>query len=469
MPSNLYDRRKFLKMAAGAAGSVPLIGTARALGAGLPMRAESIKGPVKSVVIPTHEWAGDTDERLDFPGDWNVQVMEMKGANAPVLSSQQIGSRFEQPIGTMPLRAIVSGKRRVVITFDDLTRPTPMYSVMPWIMGELAAAGVRDENVLMIGAFGSHRAMTQSEVEMKLGQEAARRFAWQNHNVFENVKEIGTTSFKNRVKVNQTFLAGDCKICISGVKGHEQAGLSGGAKAVMPGVAGLDTIQYNHWTLFPRAKNAAALKVVHNEVRDDMIEAARLAKVDFSVQIVMSQHRQPVGVYTGDIVWAHQAAARQAVQHYITPTLKDADIVVANGYPVNNQAFRAQWWFDRSLRAGGTGVLIVQHPLGNDAIHWLNARVTGQGGHTYFDLEDHNKKQHLRRGTSMIVYSQYLTRNMINSYPPQTQFASRWDEVVQMLRERHQGQPKVAVYPYAGMQEQEPKGAAGFQPVGSMG
>ena len=454
MPSNLYDRRKFLKMI-GVAGTVPLIGTSTAFGFSQPAHASSIKGSVKTVTIPTHEWTGDINERLDFPGDWEVEVEEMQGANAPVLNWQQINNRLDQPIGTLPLQGIVAGKERVIITFDDLTRPTPIYTVMPWIMGQLKAAGVPDENVLLMGAFGSHRAMTQTEVEMKLGQDPARRFAWQNHNVFENMKQVGTTSLKNQVKLNRTFVASDCKICISGVKGHEQAGLSGGAKAVLPGVASLDTIQYNHWTILPRTKTAGTFKVFHNEVRQDMIEAARMANVDFSVQIVMNQHRMPVGVFSGDIVAAHQAAARMAVNHYITPTVKDADIVVANAYPVNNQAFRAQWWFDRSLREGGTGVLIIQHPLGNDPVHWLNERMNGKGGKNYYDMVDRMQKWWLPRGTAMIVYSQYLTRNMINSYPPQTKFATNWDDVVRMLQERHRNQPRVAVYPYAGMQEQQ--------------
>ena len=66
--------------------------------------------------------------------------------------------------------------------------------------------------------------------------------------------------------------------------------MSGGAKAVMPGVAGLDTIQYNHWALLPRTKTAGTFKVFQNEVRLDMIEAARMAQVDFTVQIVTNQN-----------------------------------------------------------------------------------------------------------------------------------------------------------------------------------
>jgi nickel-dependent lactate racemase len=453
--SNIYDRRMFLKLAGVAAGWVPLIGTAMASAPNQPTHATSIKGSSKSVVIPTHEWAGDLSERLDFPGDWQVEVMDMKGAKTAGLSPQQIAQALGKPFGAPPLREVVAGKKRIVITFDDLTRPTPTYALMPWLMSELQAAGVKDEQVLLLGAFGSHRAMTQMEVQAKLGKEPAYRYAWQNHNVFENTKEIGTTSFRNRVKLNQTFLAADCKICLTGVKGHEQAGLSGGAKAVMPGVAALDTIQYNHWTILPHSKHAATFKVFHNEVRQDMIEAARMANVNFSVQMVINQHRQPVGVYSGDIVWAHEAAARLAVQNYITPTVKNADIVVANAYPVSAQSFRAQWWMDRSLRDGGTGVLIIQQSLGIDPVHWLNARVTGRGSSTYFDLTERRVNSRLPRNTGLIVYSQYLTRSMMNDYSSATHFATKWDDVIQVLRQRHPGQPLVAVYPYAGMQEQE--------------
>jgi nickel-dependent lactate racemase len=432
-----------------------LIGTALAAAPYQPTRASSLKGSAKSVVIPTHEWAGELDERLDFPGDWEIEVLQMKGYQVPVLTPQQIGNSLDKPIGARSLREIAAGKRRVAITFDDLTRPTPSFTVMPWIIGELKAAGVRDEDILLLAAYGSHRAMTLTEVQKKLGADIASRFAWLNHNVFENVKEVGVTTFHNRIKLNQTFLAADLKICVSGVKAHEQAGVSGGAKAILPGLASLDTIEYNHRVILPNTRTAGTFKVFRNEMRLDMIEAARMAKVDFSVQILINQRRRPVYVFSGDIVAAHQAAARAAVSHYCTLTARNADIVVANAYPVNNQAFRARWWINRAVRDGGTGVLIIQHPLGLDPVHWLSARGSGRDGSTYFDMMERRSKSQLPRGTGLVVYSQYLTRAMMSSYPLATRFASKWDEVIKLLRERHKGQARVAVYPYGGMQEEE--------------
>ena len=453
MPDRLF-RRDFLKRG-GALASVPLIGTALADSPFQSTEAPSLRGSARSVVIPTHEWAGELDERLDFPADWEVEVFQMKGSQAPVLTPRQIEATLSKPIGARPLRELAVGKKRVAVTFDDLTRPTPSSAVMPWVMGELRAAGVKDEDILLIAAYGSHRAMTLTEVQMKVGKEIANRYAWLNHNVFENVKEVGVTSFKNRIRLNQSFVAADLKICVSGVKAHEQAGLSGGAKAILPGLASLDTIEYNHRTILPNTKTAGTFKVFKNEMRLDMIEAARMVKVDFSVQIIANQKRRPVHVFSGDIVEAHQAAARVAVNHYVTPSAKAPDIVVSNAYPVNNQAFRARWWIDRTLKDGGTGVLIIQHPLGLDPIHWLSARASGKNGATSFDMMESRRRTKLPRGTGLVVYSQYLTRMMMNSYPPATRFATKWDEVVSILRERHKGAARVAVYPYGGIQEED--------------
>ena len=379
----------------------------------------------------------------------------MKGSRAPALSPQQIAATLAQPIGAQPLRELAAGKKRVAVTFDDLTRPTPASSVMPWVTAELRAAGVKDEDVLFLAAYGSHRAMTLTEVQLKLGKPVADNYAWLNHNVFENVKQVGVTTYGNRIKLNQTFLDADLKVCVSGVKAHEQAGVSGGAKAVLPGLASLDTIEYNHRTILPNTRTAGTFKVFRNEMRLDMIEAARMAKVDFTVQIVIDQRRRPVRVFSGDILAAHQAAARVAANHYVTPSPAHADIVVSNAYPVNNQAFRARWWIDRTLKEGGTGVLIIQHPLGLDPIHWLSARAAGSKGASQYDMMESRRKTRLKPGTGLIVYSQYLTRMMKNAYPPDTRFANDWNEVVKMLRERHKGSAKVAVLPYGGIQEEE--------------
>jgi hypothetical protein len=107
------------------------------------------------------------------------------------------------------------------------------------------------------------------------------------------------------------------------------------------------------------------------------------------------------------------------------------------------------------VKQGGTGVLIIQHPLGYDPVHYLNNKVAGARGQTYWDLHRHTPRPG-PKGSHTIVYSQYMSRTMMDNYGTDADFCTTWADVVKILRQRHTGSDvKVAVYPYAGMQHQE--------------
>ena len=66
--------------------ATPLIGTAMAQTPFQVKAVSKLKGSAKSVVIPTHEFAGPNgapwiEERLDFPASWDLHVMDMAGHN----------------------------------------------------------------------------------------------------------------------------------------------------------------------------------------------------------------------------------------------------------------------------------------------------------------------------------------------------------------------------------------------------
>jgi nickel-dependent lactate racemase len=438
---------------------VPLIGTATAVGAYQPTNVAALKGSAKSVVIPTHEWQGNRDERLDFPNNWEINVQEPGGYNAPALTPQQIAQALSKSIGTKPLREIAAGRRSAVVTFDDITRGTPIWAVAPWVVAELKAAGIKEDRILFMCAVGSHRMNFREDIQKKLGKDIATRYAHQVHNCYINLKNVGTTSYKTPVAINQTFMEADLRVCISGLKVHDNAGYGGGAKSILPGVASLATITDNHDKFFNRNPTTGPLKVFKNELHLDMLEAARLAKVDFTVQVIYNKKLQPSHVYSGDIRDAHHTAVRVAAKHWGTPTFKDADIVVANGYPLDTQASHGQGWIKRSLKDGGTGVLIVQHPLLVDYIHgWLN-QAAGRDGTGYFTMLDRRNTPapNATAGSksALVVYSQYLDKTLKDSYPKDTLFATKWEEVTKILLERHKGDARVAVYPCGGNQHEQ--------------
>jgi nickel-dependent lactate racemase len=363
---------------------------------------------------------------------------------------------IRKPIGARQLRDLAAGKKSAVITFDDLTRPTPTSVVAPLVIEELLAAGVPEERIFFMGSYGTHRNLEQDEVARKLGKELLQRFAWVNHNTWDNLKEIGTTKHGNVVKINRSFAAADLRITISGVKIHAFAGYGGGSKAILPGVTGIDTVDYNHVTVMKTMTRppAGVVPMFKNEVRLDMDEAARLANVDFSVQILYNGKRQVTHIFAGDIIDAHRAACRTAVQHYQTKAVAGPDIVVCNTYPQTTQGGRYKW--ASTVREGGTCVLILQHPQGLSAMHYWEQRRSHLNGKTDLDILA-MPREPLPGNVQVIVYSQYMDKRQMLKFPAKTTLTSTWAEVLQQLQTRHKGDARVAIYPYAALQHMENK------------
>jgi nickel-dependent lactate racemase len=448
------NRRRFLALAG--TGAASLVGTSLLSPRGWARPRPPALAGDNTVTIRTHEHFGDIEEQLTFPSTWKLEVQHMKGHGRAGLTSTQIREKLNRPIETPPLREIAAGKKTAVITFDDLTRPTPVKDVLPLLVEELRAAGLKDENIIFLTSFGTHRPLTHEEARAKLGDWVVDKFAWLNHNIWENLVEVGVTSQRNKIKVNYHFAQADVRITVSGIKAHGTAGYGGGGKAVLPGVAWVESIDFFHRTITGLGTNPSVgtAKVFESDVRHDMEEAARLAEVQFSVQIVYNERREPTEIFAGDIVAAHHAACRMANGYLRTPTAQDADIVVANAYPQNRQAASSLRWARRSLREGGSAVLIAQHPDAMSTIHYLQERWQYRG-HPYWELMEMDNKPVDQAG-QLIVFSQYMQKRDVNRISAKhVHLARTWDDVLGLLGKHHHTDARVAVYPYAAIQHHE--------------
>lgn len=446
-------RREFLRRAGlgvAALGSGPIWSWATE-GQGGPPEPRRQNGGWAS--IPTREHYGDTEERLQIPPSWDLKVYEMAGHSSPVLTPQQVQQRIESPIGAKRLADLARGKRTAVITFDDLTRPTPTLDVVPQVIAELKLGGIKDENILFLTSYGTHRPIHQIDATRKLG-EFAERYAWLNHNIFENLADVGRTSRGNRIMLNRHFMQADLRITISGIKLHGNAGYGGGAKAILPGIAWIESIDYFHRTIAGVGgntnKTAGPFKVFKNEVRLDMVDAARLARVDFSVQILSNGYRKVIGLYAGDIVEAHHAACREANRLLRTERAQNADVVLANAYPQNLQATHSLSWLRPCVREGGTAVLMIQHPEGLEEWHYLNER-RGYDARPFYET-GHPSGWDIKQAGQFVVYSSYLQQRDRVRFPARTIFTRTWADTVAAINKGHRNGASVALYPYGGIQ-----------------
>jgi nickel-dependent lactate racemase len=330
------------------------------------------------VVVKTNEFFGDQSIELEFPKNWEVDEVKMVGHDAPAMTDDEIRDAFSHPIGTKTIGELSRGKRgRIVITVDDLARPTPACRVLPFIARELKDSGIADDQIIIIGAVGTHHPMNMQDFALKVGPEIIAKYDVINHNPFEHFDELGRTSYGTPLKINYEFAKADLRIVICGVKKHNFAGSGGSGKAVIPGVSSIDTIAWNH-TVIPHPDDDATAnftwKIKGNDPRNDMQEAARMAGVDVVVNCTYNGNRDLIGLHVGDLddAW-YEAVKFCYTMHSGRPPLRKADVVVVNAYPIANQGIDWSGASD-SLKEGGLAIAVSQHPWGPAAVHYHEER-----------------------------------------------------------------------------------------------
>ncbi len=411
-------------------------------------------GDVKKVVeLPQRAWFGDDTLTLPFPPDWDLTVCKMAGHDAPPIKDEEIKRAFANPIGIQTISEQAKGKKEVVILVDDLTRATPTAPIIPYVLKEIHKAGISKDHVRFIMAIGAHKTPTREDWVKKVGEEIISEYMTYNHNVYDHFVDIGMTSRGTPVKLNREFMSCDFRVAVGGVKVHGFAGFGGGAKMILPGVASMDTIVYNHITVSKRYADPTVGmgKVVKNIVRLDMEETAKMAGVNAKVDIVFNNKREPVKVFVGDVVSAHREAHTFARDFYKTQPYLNADIVVLNTYPMEDEATICLHWGNASVRQGGDVVMIVQAVEGQ-VHHYAYGRFGsnyGGGCWTAPWLRDPVPK-----AEKIYVYTQYPWYRDMKSIgkSEKVYYTTKWDEIVQKLRAKHGDKAKVAVYPYATIQ-----------------
>jgi nickel-dependent lactate racemase len=257
----------------------------------------------------------------------------------PALSwPKDFRAAFGTPIKTPPLHDIARGARRVTVIVSDSTRGVPTAKVMPMILEELASAGIRKGDITVIIATGVHRSATEDEISEIVGKERLSGLNVISHDPYDADKLVylGKTSFGTPIEVSRTVFEADLRIVVGKVEPHEFAGFSGGRKSVLPGIASERTIAINHSPEMLMSPEARPGQLEENPIHLDMIEAAGMLKIHFTVDLVLNQAGETVGIFTGDLIGAHLAAVK-FMRSFCQISLKQRpDIIVTTpGRPLN--------------------------------------------------------------------------------------------------------------------------------------
>lgn len=301
----------------------------------------------------------------------------------PGTAEELVAAALRHPSGTPPLRELAQRTylpgQRIAILIDDCTRKTPTAQILPLVLAELAAAGVPPHDITIIVALGTHRPLTKGELQTKLGAAAHRGYTIVNQPCTDadGFVEVGQmTSLQGGVElptipaqINRHVLHADLRISIGMITPHLDAGFSGGAKMVLPGVCSLATVDAFH---------LASAFVPSNQLGDpdaplrQLLEAfvARHAPLHFIVNVVLGLDGSLCACVAGDPIAAHRRGVEEARRVYGVRIARRYPVVVANCAPYDQdlwQSIKGAWAGDLVTADGGTLILFTAAPEGNSS------------------------------------------------------------------------------------------------------
>ena len=270
-----------------------------------------------------------------------------------------VTTALRNPIGQRPLAEAVQPADHVIVIVTDNTRACPDDILLPPILAELERVVPRD-HITIIVALGLHPPLGHGELCSLLGEQIVAQYCVVNHDP-ASVVNIGTTSRGTPVDINPIVVNADFRLSTGFIEPHFFAGFSGGRKSIAPGVFGRNSAFVNHGFRMIADPLARAGITKGNPIHEDMVEQARMAGLDFIVNVLLNSEKRITSVYAGDLVAAHEAGcavARRMVGVH-TPHRADITITSNSGAPLDLDLYQTVKGMDTAALVTRDGGIIL--------------------------------------------------------------------------------------------------------------
>jgi nickel-dependent lactate racemase len=308
---------------------------------------------------------------LDIPEDrlQGVLVSNLHSFKTEKTQRELVEDALQNPIGTSKLSTLAQGKKNIVLIASDHTRPVPSKAIIPPMLKEIRKGNPNADITILI-ATGCHRETSKEELVNKFGAEVVEQEKILVHDSDSSpLVKIGTLPSGGECILNKLVVDADLVVAEGFIEPHFFAGFSGSRKSILPGVASRTTVLANHCSEFIAHPKARTGILEGNPIHEDMVWAARKAKLAFIVNVVINAEKEAIFAVAGDMEAAHEEGCR-FLSSLCKVDAKPADIVISTngGYPLDQniyQAVKGMTAAEATVKQGGVIIMLAKS---NDGI-----------------------------------------------------------------------------------------------------
>ena len=308
---------------------------------------------------------GRSHHTVHLPDTIPYEMLEAAPVAQPENFEQQLSSEIEKGLDNA-VRAMNKKRIRTVsVAVPDETRPVPVKAILPVLIRKVMELlpRVSDDNITILLGGGLHPPPDAEGINAILPVEDLGNAEIIAHDALRStLAYYGRTSRQTPVYIHSRMAAADMKIVIGQIDPHQFVGFTGGAKGIVIGTGGKDTIEHNHSLLF--GENASVGVLNGNPVREDLNEAGGMVGIHFAVNVVMTPDKKPAGVFAGDPDEVLTRGAALCARVYGVALDERFDMIIAScgGYPKDITLYQAQKGMNmasRALKPGGKLLLLA--------------------------------------------------------------------------------------------------------------
>jgi nickel-dependent lactate racemase len=309
---------------------------------------------------------------LDLPEDRLAGVLQAREFQPGAPEDELVRRALAEPVGAPRLRDLVRGRANIALLTRDRSRPAPGRVILPPLL-EAIRQGNPLARVTLLVATGCHRASTPAEMEEKLGSLAGLPLVLHDCDRSEFVS-LGHLPSGAELRLNRLAMEADLHLAEGFIEPHFFAGCSGGRKSVFPGCTNRLSVMANHCAAFIAHPRARAGLLEGNPIHEDMLDAARQARLAFIVNVAVDADKKIIRAFAGHYDLAHRAGA-DFVAGLARVRARPADIVITTngGWPLDQNLYQAVKGLTAAEATCRPGGVIIMAARGED----------GAGGETF--------------------------------------------------------------------------------------